>query len=182
MSPDWPWGRFRALLCMQVRAMRLDPRFRLRFSDSDLVQETVLRAHRHRDQFRGGSEGEAVAWLYAILRRVVADKLDEAHAAKQDIDREQALRALDESSARLEAILADRGPSPSEVAEGRELLARLGDAIEQLPENQRDAFIRIRLIGMPIARVADEMGCSESAVGGLLRRAICKIDELLKGG
>jgi RNA polymerase sigma-70 factor (ECF subfamily) len=182
MSPDWPWERFRALVRVQTRRMELDPRFRLRFSDSDLVQETLMRAHRRRDQFRGGSEGEAVAWLYVILRRVVADKLAEAHAIKQDIDREQALQALDDSSARLEALLADRGPSPSEAAERNEQVARLGEAIERLAEDQRDAFIRRHLIGMPVVAVAAEMGCSESAVGGLLYRANCKLRELLKEG
>jgi RNA polymerase sigma-70 factor, ECF subfamily len=180
VSPDWPLERFRSLLRLQVRLMRLDPRFHLRFDGSDLVQETLLRAHRERDQFRGGSEAEAFRWVQAILRNVVADKLDEAHAGKRDIDREQSIRAVDDSSARLEAFLVSKQPSPPEEAERREQLARLAEAIEQLPENQREAVIRHRLLRLPIAEVAAGLGCSESAVAGLLHRAQCKLAELLK--
>jgi RNA polymerase sigma-70 factor (ECF subfamily) len=179
VSPDWPLERFRSLLRLQVRLMRLDPRFHLRFDASDLVHETMLRAWQHREQYRGGTEGEAYRWLQAILRHVVADRLDEAHADRRDIDREQSLRAVDDSSTRLEAFLADRGPSPPELVERREQLARLADAIERLPDNQRDAVIRHRLLRLPIAEVAAGLGCSESAVAGLLHRAQCRLAELL---
>ncbi len=35
----------------------------------DLVAETFAKAVAHRDQFRGGSDEEAVAWLFGIARR-----------------------------------------------------------------------------------------------------------------
>jgi RNA polymerase sigma-70 factor (subfamily 1) len=180
MSPDWPWERFRSLLRLQVCLMRLDPRFHLRHDASDLVQETLLRAQQRREQFRGGSEGEALVWLRAILRNIVADRLDQAHAAQCDIDREQSLQAVDASSARLEAFLADSGPSPPEMAQRREMQARLVEAIEQLPDNQREAFIGLRLLGQPIAEVAAGLSCSEKAVGGLVFRAQRKLAEILK--
>src|ERR1700733_3157724 len=34
----------------------------------DLVAETFAKAFAHRDEFRGESEGEAVAWLFGIAR------------------------------------------------------------------------------------------------------------------
>src|SRR5215813_7975999 len=40
---------------------------------SDLVQETLLKAHQHFDQFRGQTEAELVAWLRKILTRNLAD-------------------------------------------------------------------------------------------------------------
>jgi RNA polymerase sigma-70 factor (ECF subfamily) len=181
VSPDWPLERFRSLLRLQVRLMRLNPRFHLRFDASDLVHETMVRAWEHRDQFRGGSEGQALAWLRAILRNVVADKLDQAHAAKADIDREQSIRAVDDSSARMEALLVSKQPSPPEEAERREQLVRLAEAIERLPENQREAVIRHRLLSQPVAEVAAGLCCTESAVAGLLYRGQCKLAELLNG-
>jgi RNA polymerase sigma-70 factor (ECF subfamily) len=179
MSPDWPLERFRSLLRLQVLMMRLNPRFHLRFDASDLVHETMLRAWQRRDQFRGGCEGQALAWLRRILRNVVADKLDQAHAQQCDINREQSIRAVADSSARLEAFLVSKQPSPSEEAETREQLVRLAEALERLPENQREAVIRHRLLSQPIAEVAAGLGCSESAVAGLLYRAQCKLAELL---
>src|SRR5262249_13009299 len=154
---DWPLERFRSLLRLQVRLMRLDPRFHLRFDASDLVHETMLRALQHRDQFRGGCEAEAFRWLQAILRNVVADKLDEAHADKRDIDPEQPIRAVADSSARIEALLADHGPSPSEAAERQEELLRMAGAIDGLPPDQRDVLIH-HLLGTPVAEIAHGMG------------------------
>jgi hypothetical protein len=66
-------------------------------------------------------------------------------------------------------FLADRRSSPPEEAERREQLARLADPIKQLPVNQCDALIRHRLLRRPIAAVTAGLGCSESAVAGLLR-------------
>jgi RNA polymerase sigma-70 factor (ECF subfamily) len=180
MSPDWPLERFRSLLRLQVRMMRLDPRFLLRNDASDLVHETVLRAWQHREQYRGGTEGEAYQWLQAILRHVVADRLDEAHADRRDIDREQSIRAVDESSARLEAFLADRGPSPSEIVLRQEELLRLAEAIDQLPENQRDVLIHHHLLGTQVAEIAASLGDSQQAVASLLFRARRNLAELLK--
>jgi RNA polymerase sigma-70 factor (ECF subfamily) len=179
MAPDWPLERFRSLLRLQVMMMRLDPRFQRRFDASDLVQETMLRALQHRDQFRGGSEAEALGWLQAILRNVVADKLDEAHADKRAINREQSIRAVADSSARIEALLADRGPSPSEAAARQEELLRMAGAIDRLPPDQRDVLIHHHLLGTPVAEIAQSMGRSEQAVAGLLFRGRRALADLL---
>src|SRR3954465_2068794 len=40
---------------------------------SDIVQQTLLQAHRKREQFRGQGEAEYRAWLRAILARLLAD-------------------------------------------------------------------------------------------------------------
>jgi hypothetical protein len=43
---------------------------------SDIVQQTLLQAHEHRDQFRGASEAELVGWLRTILANILAAALD----------------------------------------------------------------------------------------------------------
>jgi len=60
-APEWLSERHRALLRLRARHLQLDPRLRRRFDESDLVQETLLRAHANRDQCRGETEGERVA-------------------------------------------------------------------------------------------------------------------------
>src|SRR3954454_7950768 len=40
---------------------------------SDLVQETLLKAHQHFAQFQGQTEAELVAWLRRILARNLTD-------------------------------------------------------------------------------------------------------------
>src|SRR5262245_46050100 len=54
--------RYRAYLLALAR-MRLSTWQHGRIDPSDLVQQTLLKAHRKREQFRGQTEGEWRAWL-----------------------------------------------------------------------------------------------------------------------
>jgi RNA polymerase sigma-70 factor (ECF subfamily) len=181
MSPDWPLARYGALLRLQARQLHLDPRLERRFGSSDLVQETFLRAHRQQGQFHGVSEGEFIAWLQAILANVAADEIDKARAGKRDVNREQSIQAIADSSARLDAFLVSRQPSPSEIVQRHELLLRIASAVDQLPDDQRDVFIHHHMMGTPVAEIARSLERSEKSVAGLLFRARKTLAGLLPG-
>jgi RNA polymerase sigma-70 factor (ECF subfamily) len=177
---EWSPERYRPLLRLQARQLRLTPRFERRFDSSDLVQETLLRAHRNRDQFRGRTETESLAWLHEVLLHVAADEVRKARAQKRDVALEQSLEALAaDSSARWEKCLAGGELSPEAQAERREQLLRVSAAIEDLPDDQRDAVVLRELMGLPVAEVAARMGRTEKAVAGLLLRGREKLREML---
>src|SRR6516165_7551206 len=107
-----PLERYRAYLGLLTRAQLPTP-LRGQLSSSDLVQQTLLQAHRKRDQFRGHSEAEYRAWLRAILARLLTDAARRHGPAPTG--RAQSLeRALEESSRRLERWLAADESSPSQ--------------------------------------------------------------------
>ncbi len=80
---------------------------------------------------------------------------------------------------RLEAWLAAEQSSPSAIAEKNERLLRLAEALEQLPEVQRDAVVLHHLRGLPLAELAAQLGRSEGAAAGLLHRGIKRLRDLL---
>jgi RNA polymerase sigma-70 factor (ECF subfamily) len=167
--------RYRPLLRIQIRKLQLDRRLRRRFDSSDLVQETLLKAHEKLAEFRGGIEAELIAWLQQILSNAVADEVRKARAKKRDIAQEQA-----ESRVQLESYLADESSSPQEQAERSEQLVLLAAAIEQLPEDQRDVVIQRDLLGTPVAQIAELLGRTEKSVAGLLLRGRRKLREILE--
>jgi RNA polymerase sigma-70 factor (ECF subfamily) len=171
--------RFRDYLLLLARAC-LGPPERAALAPSDIVQQTLLEAHRKRDQFRGQSDAELAGWLRQMLRFCVADAFRAQGRAKRDPARERSLEAaLEESSSRLEAWLAADQSSPSQRADREEELIRLASALAQLPEDQRQAVELKHLAGYSVAAIAQEMGRSETAVGGLLRRGMTRLRELL---
>jgi RNA polymerase sigma-70 factor (ECF subfamily) len=178
--PAWDPGRYRPLLRVLARQLHLDARLRRRFDSSDLVQETLTRAWEELPGFMGTTEAEFLAWLQEILAHRAIDLIRRERAAKRDVALERSIQdGLRESSERLKLLLVDRLSSPSEQAARRELLVHLAEAIEQLPEDQREVVLLRDLQGLAVAQIAAQLGRTERSVGGLLRRGRRKLAQLL---
>src|SRR6516162_7889338 len=99
---------------------------------------------------------------------------------QRDIGRERSLEAgIEQSSARLETWLAADQSSPSQKAERNEQLLQLADALDQLPEDQREAVVLRHLKGQSLDELARQLGRSKAAVAGLLHRGFKRLQELL---
>jgi RNA polymerase sigma-70 factor (ECF subfamily) len=171
--------RFRSYLLLLAR-VRLDPMVRAKVGASDIVQQTLLEAHRDRAQFRGQTVGEQAAWLRHILARNLANVVRDLRRDKRDVAREQPLQAaLDESASRLEAWLAAEQSSPSQKAEQHERAVRLAEALATLPENQREAVIWRHWHGCSLVEIGERLGCTTAAVTGLLHRGLRKLRQQL---
>jgi RNA polymerase sigma-70 factor (ECF subfamily) len=178
--PAPPLERYREYLLMLAR-VQLDPRLRDKLDPSDVVQQTMLEAHRQRDQFRGRTAAERAAWLRQILAHNLVDALRGFRRAKRDVARERAVEeALDQSSARLEAWLSAEQSSPSQQAQRHEQAVRLADALAALPDAQREALLLQHWHGCSLAEIGRQMGRSPAAVAGLLKRGLSRLRGLLK--
>jgi RNA polymerase sigma-70 factor (ECF subfamily) len=179
-APGGWLGKYRDYLRLLAR-LHLDPRLQGKVDPSDVVQEALLRAQQHLRQFRGTTEAEEAAWLRAILATTLAGLLRRFTRQQRDVFLERSLSAsLDESSGRLEAWLADRRSSPSDLVARQELLLRLASALESLPEDQRTVLELRYLHGQPIAAIEQATGRSNASVAGLLRRGLERLRDLLK--
>ncbi|EMI45314.1 MULTISPECIES: sigma-70 family RNA polymerase sigma factor [Pirellulaceae] len=161
---------------------QLDGRLRRRMNPSDLVQETMLGAHRDFEAFRGGSEQELLAWLRQILVNCLRTAIDvHFNAQKRDMRREISIEhvsdALDNSAANFANVLADRGPSPSEPMRRRERAVELADQLAKLRPQYRDVIVLRNLQGLSFEEIAQRLDRKPGTVRMLWLRAMDKFKE-----
>jgi RNA polymerase sigma-70 factor (ECF subfamily) len=165
---------------MVLASTQLEHRLQPRVSPSDVVQETMLRAHKNFGQFRGATEGELLAWLRQILVNNLA-KFVEQHmlAARRDVRREVSIErlgaALEQSTVQLAALLPAEGKSPSMAVQQREEAVLLADRLAKLPVDYRDVLMLRNLQSLPFEEVAQRMNRSVGATRMLWLRAIEKL-------
>jgi RNA polymerase sigma-70 factor, ECF subfamily len=172
--------RYRDYLRLLAR-LQLSVRLQAKLDASDIVQQALLQAHAGLGQFRGQTEAEWLAWLRTILANTLAAAGRRFSAEARDPGRERSLEVeLDESSSRMEGLLAADQSSPSERAVRADELLRLARALNSLPVDQRQVVELHHLKGLPIAEVAQVMDRTRPAVVGLLYRGLKRLRELLQ--
>jgi RNA polymerase sigma-70 factor (ECF subfamily) len=176
----WQPENYRDFLKLMAHRLCLDRRLKRRFDSSDLVQQSLLKAHQNRDQFEGPDEPKLLRWLHAILLNTARDRLREEQAAKRDLGLEVSLEgAAADSSACLDKWLAADQSSPEQQAQRRELLLAVMRAVEQLPDEQREAVLAYYVADAPHGVIAARMGRTPKAVAMLIYRGLTTLRERL---
>ena len=172
-------GEFRSYLRV-LAGMQLNPMLRKRVDPSDIVQQTLLNAHRAAGQYRGKSDAELAGWLRQILANELAHQLRDNRRAKRDVTREQSVqKSVEASSLRLERLLATDGPSPQDLAARNERVVKLAEAITELPPEQREAVELHYWHQWTLQQIGEKQGRSKSAVAGLIRRGLSSLKKQL---
>ncbi len=149
---------------------------------SDLVQETLLKAHERFGQFRGKTEAELAVWLRQILARALADLVRRYRLAEaRRVSRERSLEEmLGASSAALGNLIAAPGLSPSQSAQRREMSVILADALAELSPDHRQVLILRSIEELDWSEVAERMKRSVGAVRLLWTRALKQLRPLIE--
>lgn len=167
-----PVETYRSYLELLARA-RLHPAVRARLSASDLVQETLLEAHRDRGQFRGHTPGEQAAWLRRILARNLANAVRHLHRMRRDPGQERSIdHAVEESCARMRDLFDGDATTPSERIAHDERLLLVVRALDRLSADRREAVVQRYWEGASLSAIAERMGRTPAAVAGLLHRGL----------
>jgi RNA polymerase sigma-70 factor, ECF subfamily len=148
---------------------------------SDLVQQTLLDAHRGLDQFRGTTDGEWLAWLKKIVHHNAADYVRRyGMAERRRAGREVSLNApqMNDSNAPTRDP-SDPGQSPSQIVLRSEEQMEISRAVAQLPPDYQEVIILRNLERLPFDEIAQRLGRSRPAVQMLWMRALRKLHESL---
>ena len=179
-SPSTKLEQWRPYLRTLAR-MQIEPKLQAKIDASDIVQQTIIEAHKGVQQFRGETDEELRGWLRRIMARNLADEVRKHRRDKRDAGLEQSMHAaVNHSSLCMERYLEGGTSSPEQRAMKDEQLQGLAAAIEKLPDDQRMAVILHHLQGKSAAEIASQMEKTDVAVAGLLRRGLKRLRELMQ--
>jgi RNA polymerase sigma-70 factor, ECF subfamily len=158
------------------------------FEAEDATQETLLRAWKHGDGFRG--EASVRTWLYRIATNVCIDMSRSVQRRARPMD-------VQPSSAPDPALLgaplpeatwltplpdhrsAPASNDPAALVEHRESVRMaLVAALQVLPPRQRAVFVLCELLRWQAAEVAELLGSSVASVNSALQRARGALDRI----
>ncbi|MCB9535942.1 MAG: RNA polymerase sigma factor [Myxococcales bacterium] len=133
---------------------------------SDLTQETFLRVHRARHRYRAGAP--VGPWVITIARRLSIDALRRKGAARVRITGDGTVPEV---------------PVMPEVEEESTawIVDAVREAIEALPDGQREVVAMHKLEGLPLAEVAERLGIREGAARVRAHRGYNRLRTALAG-
>jgi RNA polymerase sigma-70 factor (ECF subfamily) len=164
---------------LRVIAQRLlDEQLAARIDASDLVQQTCLSVLGRLPQFDGVGEAAFIAWLRTVHENNIRDAIrDHLHAQKRAAGREVSYDTGPLAAAEQAAL---RASSPSQRVMQGERAVELAAALQQLPDDQREA-VRLRYLeGRSLAEIAERTGRSTVAAAGLVKRGLMQLRKIMK--
>ncbi|MCA8954155.1 MAG: sigma-70 family RNA polymerase sigma factor [Planctomycetes bacterium] len=148
-----------------------------RESISDLTQSVCREVLDDLGELKFDSEEAFRAYLFLQASRKVVDRSRYHKMAKRDPAREVTMPTDVESRELLRSLAML--VTPSRAAGAREELDRVETALQELPENQREAVLLSRIAGISYGDIAAQMELSESAVRGLVARGLARLAAML---
>jgi RNA polymerase sigma-70 factor (ECF subfamily) len=171
--------RLRGRLEMWI-SLRMGPLLRSRLSEDDVLQETLLQAHRSLADFHDQGQGSFRRWMFSVAENRLRD-LHKYHAAqKRDATREVPIGPRSDEESHLLQSLSAAGASPSSAAHRGELVARLVDHIARLPEPLGEVLVLRAIEERTFQEIAQQLDKSPATVKGLYVRALKSLKDELK--
>jgi RNA polymerase sigma-70 factor, ECF subfamily len=141
----------------------------------DAVQDALLSAYKHIDQFRG--QAQLSTWLTTIVsnsaRMQLRKRPRQAHVSLDEPIGEEEQYTMAEQ-------LADRRPSPEDECRNSEMHAHLKELVAKLSPPLRKAFELRELNGLTTSEAAHVLGVADGTVKAQLARARAKLRRLMR--
>ena len=141
----------------------------------DAVQDALLSAYKHLDQFRG--QAQMSTWLVAIVSNCARMQL---RRRRRQLHLSLNEQFGDEQGYTVSDRLADCGPSPEEAYQDAELHERIMQFAEELSPPLRRAFQLRDLDGLTTSEAAQILGVVDGTVKAQVARARAKLTRLVR--
>jgi RNA polymerase sigma-70 factor (ECF subfamily) len=174
-------GDVRAFEVLVTRHRKPIYNFILRFvrepaQAEDMLQETFLRLVKSAEGYE--RQAKFTTWLYTIARNLCVDASRRGkHRKAASLD---APTGADGDGAPLIELVADGNAGVDRQAIGKELQARIQQAIAALPDEQREIFLLREVADLQFNEIAAVVGCPENTVKSRMRYALEKLREALE--
>jgi RNA polymerase sigma-70 factor, ECF subfamily len=141
----------------------------------DAVQDAMLAAYVHRDQFRG--QAQMSTWLTSIVTNCARMHL-RRRPSRTPVSLDETFGEDQDHS--LSDLLADSGPSPEDDCRIAELRGLIVEAVAQLSPPLQRTYQLCGLNGLSLKEAAHTLGVAEGTVKAQMSRARAKLTRLLR--
>jgi RNA polymerase sigma-70 factor (ECF subfamily) len=149
---------------------------RVRQTAEDVVQEAFVRVVQNAADFK--HEARFSTWLYTIARNLCIDHLRKG-ALRKHPSLDSRPSTHDDGGPTLGEQTADGRANVEREATSGELRARIADAVETLPDDQREVFLMREVGNLPFKEIADITGVPENTVKSRMRYALERLQAAL---
>lgn len=142
----------------------------------DVVQDAFVRVVQNATDFK--HEARFSTWLYTITRNLCIDQLRKNTLRRHPSLDEQRPGAEGDGPT-LGEQMPDSKASVERKATDTELRGRIADAVETLPDDQREVFLMREVANLPFKEIAEITGVPENTVKSRMRYALERLQAAL---
>ena len=143
-----------------------------RFDSSDVVQETLLKAYHHFDQFAGQTDAEFVGWMRGILLNQIVDTIRHHGRQIRDLARDRSMPP---------GLECEKSFTASDLVQKQELSDRLLRALKSMPEDYQNVLRLRHEQGLGFPEIGQQMQRTADAARMLWGRAVVRLAKIMQG-
>jgi RNA polymerase sigma-70 factor (ECF subfamily) len=142
----------------------------------EVVQDAFVRVVRSAAEFKHAARFST--WLYTIARNLCVDEARKrSHRRHPSLD--QPKRSEEGEGPTLGEQTSDASASVERAAVSAEIRARVLEAIEELPDEQREVFLMREVSSLPFKEIAEIVGVPENTIKSRMRYALERLQAAL---
>jgi RNA polymerase sigma-70 factor, ECF subfamily len=142
----------------------------------EVVQDAFVRVVQNAAEFK--HEARFSTWLYTIARNLCIDQTRK-RALRRHPSLDEPRKAEERDGPTLGEQTADGKASVERAVVSLEIRERVAEAIDALPEEQREVFLMREVSNLPFKEIAEIVGVSENTVKSRMRYALERLQEAL---